>query len=1112
MTPERWRRIEEIFDAALEVPSEKREALLAEVCGDDAELRAELELLLANSSGAEEQMNGVVGREAALVQTEMMPALSGRKIGPYRLVRELGRGGMGIVYAGERDDGEYRTEVAIKLLYQGLETANAIARLRDERQILARLTHPGIVRLLDGGTTEEGLPYFVMERVNGKPLTAYAQEKNLTVRARIILFQKVCDAIAFAHAKLIVHRDIKPSNILVTPEGEPKVLDFGIARWLDVGALEDREAKTQTGMMLLTPQYASPEQLRGELISTSTDVYSLGTVLYELLSGVPAQKVQGGESSALKAVLETEPPKPSDVAPSGLRRALVGDLDNIVLKAMQKDPGQRYLSADKLSDDLARYLEGLPVQARAVTIAYKTKKFIQRSRGLLVTLLVVVGSLSAATVISARQAKRADAQAARADDQALQAKEEARRARNATRIAAARERQGDPTTAFSLLREIEPGTLPRGWPELASSVRDAGVASEVFLHEGAVFDAVFSPDGKQIATSSADKTVRVWNADGSGEPVLLRGHDTEVMKVAWSPGGERVASASRDKTVRVWNANGQGEPLVFRGHTGSVSGVAWSPDGKYIASAGQDRTVRVWNADGMGQPLVLEGHTDGVNSVAWDRYSFRIVSASGDKTIRVWRLDGSGSAVVLRGHEGGVVSAYFSPQGERIVSASHDKSIRVWDADGSGTPLVLEGHNSGVTRASFSPDGKYIVSSSYDKTVRLWNADGSGQSIVLRAHDHFVTSASFGPDGLRIASASWDKTARISHTFNIARPIVFRGYESAFNSAVFDPDGRRIVSASFDGTVRVWDAEGKGQPIVLRGHEKLVYRALFSPDGKRIASGGADKTVRIWNADGSGEPRVLRGHQSFVTSVAFSSDGRRLVSSSYDKTVRVWNADGSGEPIVLEGHQDIVFAAAFSPDDRYIASASWDDTLRFWNADGKGQAFPPRKLSVHPFSLAWSPDGKRIVVGFTDKCIRLWEVEGMDEPIVFRGHEGNTEVRGDPVFTRDGKRFVSSSDDGTVRIWNADGLSEPVVFRSTGEPFNMASWSPDEKRIVAASDDKTVIVWTDLDPFMGADDPRLWKATDYCIPMDIRAKLLDFSEAQSRMDLERCKARVRAAK
>ncbi len=1105
MTPERWKRIEDIFDAALELPREERDALLVRMCGDDGELRAEIQGLLENAEGASEGLNQVIGREAVLIQQEAMPALEGRKIGHYRLIRELGRGGMGIVYAGERDDGEYRTEVAIKLLYHGLETAGAAARLRDERQMLAKLTHPGIVRLLDGGTTEEGVPYFVMERVEGKPLTAYAVGQNLPVRARLVLFRKVCDAVAFAHAKLIVHRDIKPGNILVTPSGEPKLLDFGIARWLD----REQEAHTRTGMRLLTPEYASPEQARGEPISTSADVYSLGAVLYELLSGVPARRMEGDDLSALQAMLDEDPPKPSAVAPKAIAPILAGDLDNIVLKAMRKDPALRYSSADKLSDDLGRYLDGLPVQARAPTMSYVLKKFVWRTRGILATLAFVIGSLSVATGVSLRQAKRADVQAARADEQALQAMEEARRARNATRIAVARERQGDPTVALALLREIEPGALPRGWSALASSMRDAGVASMVFLHDETVFDAVFSPDGGSVGSGGADKQVRIWDIHGLGEPVVWKGHEAEVVRVAFSPDGKQIASSSRDKTIRVWNTDGTGESMVLRGHTASVGGVAWSPDGKHIASASQDRTVRIWNADGTGPPLVLEGHTEGVNSVAWDRYSSRLVSASRDKTIRVWNADGSGSPRILQGHDGAVSSASFSPHGERIVSSSEDKSVRVWDADGSGKPLVLEGHHNGVTRASFSADGKYIVSASYDKTVRLWNADGSGQSVVLRAHDHFVTGAAFAPDGRHIVSTSWDKTARISDTLNLARPIVFRGHESPVNSAVFDPSGRRIVSGSLDGTVRVWDAEGKEQPLVLRGHEGFVYRAAFSPDGKRIASTGMDKTIRIWNADGSGEPIVLRGHQSLVTSVAFRPDGQKLVSCSYDKTVRVWNTDGSGEPMVLEGHQDLVFGAFFRPDGRLIASVSWDNTLRFWDSDGKGQPIAPRRFNEHLLSLAFSPDGRRILVGSTDKCLYLWEFEGAEEPIVFRGHEGNTDVRGDRVFTADGKRFVSSSDDGTVRIWSTDGLGEPVVLRTGGEPFNMASWSPDERRIVAASDDKTLIVWTDIEPFTGTDDPRLWKATDYCMPMEVRRKLLDFSEAQSAMDLERCTERVR---
>ena len=294
------------------------------------------------------------------------------------------------------------------MLHHGLETAAAIARFRDERQILATLEHPGIVRMLDGGSTDEGLPYLVMEHVRGVPITTWTADQRLSVRERASLFRKVCDAVGYAHGRLIVHRDLKPQNILMDARGEPKLLDFGIARLLDEASV--REAQTRTGAQLLTPGYASPEQVRGEPVSTTADVYALGAVLYELMTGsLPHAAATGLE--ALRAVLEVEPPRPSSVAPAEHRKALAGDLDKIILMALHKDAGRRYGSVGQLSDDLGRHLDGLPVLARAPTFGYRAGKFVRRNRLLLAGLVFVVSALTVATIVSLGLAATAEREA-----------------------------------------------------------------------------------------------------------------------------------------------------------------------------------------------------------------------------------------------------------------------------------------------------------------------------------------------------------------------------------------------------------------------------------------------------------------------------------------------------------------------------------------------------------------------------------------------------------------------------------------------------------------------------------------------------------------------------
>jgi hypothetical protein len=405
----RWQRIEELFAAATDLPEAERDAFLDEACAANAELRAELASLLRADARGAEPLRAAVGAEAERVAAAS-GTMVGQRLGPYRLIKLIGAGGMGAVYLAERDDDQYRTQVAIKILDRTGGGADAVARFRDERQILATLDHPSIVRLLDGGTADDGRPYLVMEHVVGEPVSAYAERHALSVRARVELFRRICAAVQVAHQHLVVHRDLKPGNILVTEEGLPKLLDFGIAKLLDADA-GAREARTRTGMQLFTPEYASPEQARGAPASTATDIYSLGAVLYHLFTGAPPHRLGASSVEALRVILEVDAPRPSTVAPPTRRRALAGDLDHIVSKALRKEPAARYGSVEQLSQDLGRYLDGLPVEARVGSWRYRAGKLVRRNRALVAATAVVLATLIGATVVSLGQARRADASA-----------------------------------------------------------------------------------------------------------------------------------------------------------------------------------------------------------------------------------------------------------------------------------------------------------------------------------------------------------------------------------------------------------------------------------------------------------------------------------------------------------------------------------------------------------------------------------------------------------------------------------------------------------------------------------------------------------------------------
>ncbi|MEJ7617998.1 MAG: serine/threonine-protein kinase [Pyrinomonadaceae bacterium] len=407
MSSERWKQVEEIFQSALDLALDEREAFVAAACAADPTLRQEVAALIAQYEAAGDfietpalphaglNLAGLAGSGATTQPLEdEIPLMVGRRIGAYRIVREIGRGGMGAVYLAVRADSEFQKRVAIKLVKRGMDTDFILRRFRNERQILASLDHPNIARLLDGGTTDDGLPYFVMEYIEGEPLYDYCDSRKLAIPERLRLFCQACAAVSYAHHNLIVHRDIKPGNILVTASGELKLLDFGIAKLLNPDLAADTFALTATAMRLMTPEYASPEQVQGKPASPASDIYSLGVLLYELLTGHRPYRLRYRAPHEITRVIceqEPEPPsaaiaRPDDLlADSGadeaatldvlcrnrgattiefLRRALAGNLDQIILKSLSKEPQRRYTSVENLCEDITSHLAGRNVAAR----------------------------------------------------------------------------------------------------------------------------------------------------------------------------------------------------------------------------------------------------------------------------------------------------------------------------------------------------------------------------------------------------------------------------------------------------------------------------------------------------------------------------------------------------------------------------------------------------------------------------------------------------------------------------------------------------------------------------------------------------------------------------
>jgi tetratricopeptide (TPR) repeat protein len=422
MTPDRWRQITELFHAALERPPSGRSALLDERCGGDATLRAEVESMLAAHDEAGSfgdtpialpEQRRTEGSLEAPPSSDALPAGLPPSFGPYRVTGELGEGGMGVVYLAERSDGQFTRQVAIKRIGSAAPRREVLLRFRDERQILARLDHPHIARLLDAGLDAAGVPYLVMEYVEGQPVTSYCQEGRLTVRQRLALFRKICDAVQHAHQNLVIHRDIKPANILVTADGAPKLLDFGIAKILKDAQPGDA---TRTIQRAFTLDFASPEQLRGDAVTTATDVYSLGVLLYVLLADRrPHDPGDRGLVEMIRLVSETAPPPPSRVAPAERHGELKGDLDNIAKKAMAPEPAARYVTAFELGEDVRRHLEGFPIRARPEGRAYRAAKFLRRHRAAVTAAAAALVILLLSLGVALRNARVAETERRRAE-------------------------------------------------------------------------------------------------------------------------------------------------------------------------------------------------------------------------------------------------------------------------------------------------------------------------------------------------------------------------------------------------------------------------------------------------------------------------------------------------------------------------------------------------------------------------------------------------------------------------------------------------------------------------------------------------------------------------
>ena len=580
-------------------------------------------------------------------------------------------------------------------------------------------------------------------------------------------------------------------------------------------------------------------------------------------------------------------------------------------------------------------------------------------------------------------------------------------------------------------------------------------------HDDYVLSVAFSPDGQHIASGSADRTLRLWDRAGNPVGLPFRGHESAVLAVAFSPDGGAIASASADQSIRLWSLSGTPLGAPLQGHKAAVRAVAFSPDGTTIASGSDDRTILCWKPDGTPVGAPFCGHESAVLAVAFSPDGQRLVSAGGDRTVRLWERDGIPIGAPLRGHKSAVLSVTYSPDGKTIASGSEDRTIRLWSRDGIPAAPPFQGHEDYVRSVAFSPDGQTLVSGSADRTIRLWKHDGTPIAPPFAGHEDYIRSVAVSPKGDIIASGGDDRTIRLWNPKGTPLAPPLQGHEDYVRSIAFSPDGQFLASGSDDRTLRLWSSHN-GQPLQapLRGHEAAVLAITFSPDGKFLASGSADRTIRLWQTHGDhigavvGEP--FQGHSAAVLSLAFSPDGQILVSGGGDRTIRLWRSDGTPIRQPFQGHEDYVRAVAFSPDGRLIISAGDDRTIRLWNRDGTPHGKPFQGHEDYVRAIAFSPDGQIIASGSADCTVCLWNLDGtlLHQPL--QGHKADVRAI---AFTPDGQTLVSAGDDCTIRLWNRDGTPiRPALPGSDTSALSVA-FSPDGQTIVRGSLESMMRLW-----------------------------------------------------